>query len=234
MIINKDMLPTEDVIPITYMGGTGGNFLCHFIVSAKRDIQNIIELSEHGNAHHRCLKDMFGPPYGPSQSDKDKINFIFTELENKSVNFFIQKPFYTISHINDIDLINTYFKKSVRITYDLDDTEELATIFYGKWFIDHYENEGSINKLNQVIIPLEQKKIHFQRMYRKFNWFIKLENMPDVLFISWKEFFKGNIEELITKISTFTDINPDNFSRESLIHWRTKTQYCIDTFSETK
>ena len=51
MTTNKDILPTEDIIPVTFIGGTGGNFLCHFIVSAKRNIKNIIELSEHGNAH---------------------------------------------------------------------------------------------------------------------------------------------------------------------------------------
>jgi hypothetical protein len=151
----------------------------------------------------------------------------------------VQKPYYTNAHIFDINLLSAYFKKFIRITYDLDEIEELATIFYGKWFIDHHgnkrEDEGNTSKLNQVIISPEQKKIHFKRMYIKFNTlFTKLENMPNVLFISWKEFFKGNIEELITKISTFTDINPNNFSRESLIHWRTKTQYCIDTFLETK
>jgi hypothetical protein len=41
----------------------------------------------------------------------------------------------------------------------------------------------------------------------------------------------GNINDLISKISMFTNINKDKFSTESLIYWRDKTQYCIDTFS---
>ena len=217
------MSPTEDIVPITYMSGTGGNFLCHFIVSAKRNIKTIIELSEHGNAHHKALKDISGPPYGPRLSDQNKIDFMMTKLEQKinhPTNFFTQRPFYTCTHIVDIDLINTYFKKSVRITYDQDDIKEIAVVFYGKWGID----EGNSNWLTH--------NVYYIKAYQ--SKFTELKNMPNVLFISWKELFRGNIEELITKISIFTDINHDNFSRESLIHWRNKTQYCIDTFSETK
>jgi hypothetical protein len=233
------MSPTEDIVPITYMSGTGGNFLCHFIVSAKRNIKTVIKLSEHGNAHKGNLKDISGPPYGPSWNDQNKINFLMIELEQKlnhPTNFFTQKPFYTCSHIVDINLISIYFNKFIRITYDIDDSMEVAIVFYGKWHIDQrnqWMSEGNEGKLNEFK-PSKLNLSHTLSIKRFQSKFTKLENMPNVLFISWKELFKGNIEELITKISTFTDINPDNFSRESLIHWRTKTQYCIDTFSETK
>ena len=209
------MLPTEDIIPVTYMGGTGGNFLCHFIVSAKRNIQTIIELSEHGNAHENSIKDIPGSTLGVRQGNK-------TKSYEKSLNHLIsQKPYYTTGHITDLSMINAYFKKSIRITYEYNDMKEIATIFYGKFYHDCGK-------------PFEPKILYKNRLVMILSEFTKLENMPNILFISWKELFKGNIEELITKISTFTDINPDNFSRESLIHWRTKTQYCIDTFSETK
>jgi hypothetical protein len=55
--------------------------------------------------------------------------------------------------------------------------------------------------------------------------------MPNVLFVSWKELLNGNINDLISKISMFTNINKDKFSTESLIYWRDKTQYCIDKFA---
>ena len=217
------MLPTEDIIPVTYMGGTGGNFLCHFIVSAKRNIQTIIELSEHGNAHENSIKDIPGSTLGVRQPDDLKINSILSHLnQNEIPNHLIsQKPYYTTGHITDLSMINAYFKKSIRITYEYNDMKEIATIFYGKFYHDCGK-------------PFEPKILYKNRLVMILSEFTKLENMPNILFISWKELFKGNIEELITKISTFTDINPDNFSRESLIHWRTKTQYCIDTFSETK
>jgi hypothetical protein len=236
------MLPTEDIIPITYMGGTGGNFLCHFIVSAKRNVKTVIKFSEHGNAHQGNLKDISGPPVGPKVSDQYKINFILSQLDEINQKGIpgmpvVKKPYYTSSHITDLNLINSHFKKSIRIIYDNDDHAELSSVFYGKWFVDQrnqWEIDGEVNRLKQITIVPDQKK-GFEVTYIKFSpLFCNRENMPNVLFISWKELFKGNIEELITKISTFTDINPDNFSRESLIHWRTKTQYCIDTFSETK
>jgi len=217
MIINKDTLPTEDIIPITFIGGTGGNFLCHFIVSAKRNIKNIIELSEHGNAHKNCLKDVSGLNFGVSYPDHKKIDSI---LSSTLIYDMAKKPYYTSSHIDDINLININFKRSIRIIYELDDVQEISTVFYGKFYIDEsntpFKSHNKFNKLNLI------------RWQSKFNY---IENMPNVLFISWKELFKGNIKELITKLSIFTEIDINNFSRESLMHWRDKTQYCIDKFT---
>ena len=214
------MSPTEDIIPITFMGGTGGNFLCHFIVSAKRNSKDVIELSKHGNAHENCLKEAPGPPFGHNQPDTKKIIFILTQ----PLHSVAEKPYYTSAHITDINLINTYFKKSIRITYEQTDIEEIASVYYGKWYIDG-------NNVKSFSNTKRSHKIHIGMFQPTFT---KIENMSNVLFISWKELFKGDIEELIRKISIFTDINLDNFSRESIVHWRTKTQYCIDTFSETK
>jgi hypothetical protein len=217
MIINNDTLPTEDIIPITFIGGTGGNFLCHFIVSAKRNIQDIIELSEHGNAHENCLKDLSGLHFSASYPDNKKIDSILSGI---LIYDMAKKPYYTSSHIADINLININFKRSIRIIYELDDVQEISTVFYGKFYIDEsntpVKSHHKFNKLNLI------------RWQSKFNY---IENMPNVLFISWKELFKGNIEELITKLSIFTEIDINNFSRESLMHWRDKTQYCIDKFT---
>jgi hypothetical protein len=217
MTTNKDILPTEDIIPVTFIGGTGGNFLCHFIVSAKRNIKNIIELSEHGNAHKNCLKDVSGLNFGVSYPDDKKINSILIGTPH----CIEKKPYYTSAHIADINLINNNFKRSIRIIYELNDIKEISTVFYGKFLID--ENKTSIKS------NFTHTKSNLFRWQSKFT---KLENMPNVLFISWKELFKGNIEELITKLSIFTKIDILNFSRESLTHWRNKTQYCIDKFTD--
>jgi len=234
------MLPTDDIIPITYIGGTGGNFLCHFIVSAKRNVKNI-KLSEHGNAHQGNFKDIYGPNVGPNVSDQYKIDFIMSQLEQINQKDIpgmtvIKKPYYTSSELIELDLINSHFKKSIRIIYDNDDHNELCSVYYGKWFIDDRKQiplEGGFNfegELNQ----LNLKKI-FETTYINFSLlFSKRENMPNVLFISWKEIFKGNVEELITKISIFTHINMEQFSKEILIQWRNKTQYCIDKFKDIR
>ena len=215
------MLPTEDIIPISYMSGTGGNFLCHFIVSAKRNIQDIIELSKYGNSHDHGSKDIAGPPYGITMPDHVKIDFILNN--EKSVK--VEKPYYTNAHIVDVELINSAFKKSIRITYDPDDISDISAAYYGKFRVDVRKTKLSINHPANLEVTLLQSKFN-----EKFK---KNENMPNVLFVSWKELFKENIDDLITKLSIFTDINAENFSKESLIHWRNKTQYCIDTFTET-
>lgn len=217
------MLPNEDIIPITYVRGTGGNFLCHYIVSAKRNIQDVIELSQYGNAHENCLKDIFGPPDGIPQPDIEKINFILNQLPYKDAG----KPYYTSAHLSDINLINANFKRSIRITYDLNDCQEISTIFYGKFTVNNHDT--SINNIkSQTLSYIKLGPIKWQPQ------FAKIENMPNILFISWKELFKGNIDELTTRISIFTNIDPNNFSKKSLEHWRDKTQYCLNTFNGTK
>lgn len=221
----------EDIIPITFMGGTGGHFLCHFIVSAKRNNQDIIKLSEYGNAHWHSLKDFRGPILGVGGKDSIKINQLLEQ--SKNVDSSIPKPYYTNAHLLDLDLINSNFTKSIRIVYDLDDIDEIATVFYGKFAIDSREHLIRLN-----LLPEQFKNYTPQKEELKLDitsrcpHFSKKENMPNVLFVSWKELFKENINDLINKLSTFTSINPDNFSPDSLVLWRTKTQYCIDTFTE--
>lgn len=210
------MVPNEDIIPITYMGGTGGNFLCHFIVSAKRNIHDIIELSTHGNSHDNSLKDILVLGRGIPSPDDEKLSYVFSQ---QPINF--EKPWYTALHILSIDTINDNFKRSIRITYDLDDINDVTLAFYGKWYVDG----------GKLIRKYCLTSIKYTFVYYS-SKFVKIKNMPNVLFISWKELFKGNIDDLITKLSIFTDIDAENFSKESLIHWRNKTQYCIDTFTE--
>ena len=208
------MKPTDDIIPITYIGGTGGNFLCHFIASAKRNIKDIVKLSEHGNVHTFCIKDINCPVQGLSTPDLVKIEYIFSQLPYiGSV-----KPYYTSAHLIDINTINSYFSRSVRIIYEIDDVTDIATVFYGKFIVDEGKTKKSIKNISA-------------EPYRWINKFSFKENMPNVLFVSWKELLNGNINDLIDKISIFTNIDKDKFSTESLIYWRDKTQYCIDTFS---
>ena len=212
------MILTDDIIPISYMGGTGGNFLCHFIVSAKRNIKNVISLSEHGNAHEFSLKDLDTFSKGINWSDKDKIDFLLSQAPDAT----IKKPYYVSCHIKDINLINNIFKNSIRIVYDPDDLEEITSVFYGKWAVDDVQKTR----------PIYSKEFYLRDIRKHQSKFNKVEEMNNILFISWKEYFKGNIDDFIKKLSTFTNIDVKNFSKESLIHWRSKTQDCIDKFSK--
>jgi hypothetical protein len=212
------MYPNEDIIPITYLGGTGGTFVYHFITNAKYNNKDLINLSPNGNAHAAAEKEIVSPMAGIFKPDQPKIDLILSQSLSSSV----VKPCYVSVHILDLSLVTRYFKKSIRITYDNDDIDDLSYVMYGKWYID-----DARHRLDQKTLTIPEFRLGFLGWRRKF----KTENVPDILFISWKELFKGNIDEFINKLSTFTDINIDNFSKESLIHWRNRTQQCIDKYS---
>ena len=212
------LIPNEDIIPITYASGTGGNFLCHFIVRASRKSNITLKLSNNGNAH-RGLKDIEGSSLGTIKPDIEKIDHLLSTLPNSGS----IKPYYTVAHISDIELVNKYFKKSIRITYDVNDVEELSYVFFGKWFVDDSKKENVISN------TISSSKLHVYRWIGKFN---NINDMPNILFVSWKELYKGNIEELIHKISNFTQIDPTSFSADDLMQWRNATYKCIETYSK--
>jgi hypothetical protein len=210
----------EDIIPITFHGGTGGNFLCHLIVSAKINNQKVIKLSKHGNAHNG-MQDLLPPSVGLFRPDEEKINFLLSQIPDTS----IIKPYYVVTHIGNINMLNKTFKKSIRIIYDQDDIGEIVAAYYGKWAMDVNSSTLDFSSFSPKI------SLWLLRYLPNFR---KMSDMPNVLFISWKELFKLDMDELIAKISTFTSINAENFSKDSIVHWREKTQYCLDTFIDSK
>ena len=220
------MISTDDIIPISYVGGTGGNFLYHFITNAKKNITGIMKLSEHGNTHLAGTRETSeGLPVGMDWPDEVKINYLLTNTYVTDPDAI--KPYYIPVHIVDINAINLIFKKSIRIVYDLDDIEDLTIVFYGKWAIDtkSKHQHKSLREIHHWFY------IKMKTWLPKFN---NIENMPNVLFISWKELFREDIDILIEKINKFTAIPVENFSKEAIIHWRNKTQYCIDKFKDVE
>ena len=207
----------EDVVPIIYMNGTGGNFLCHFIVSAKRNIKDIIQLSKHGNAHEHGLKDIPHPTWGIRIPDIDKINHIKEYVKNIENNL---KPYYTSAHISDIDLVNSYFKKHIKITYDMNDVNELVPASLGKFHVD------TQNK-NKEDLPKYLADITWITM--KYNKFFKNSDKENTLCISWKELYHLDPAIIIDKLNLFTNIPKENFSIEQLLIWRDATKKCIET-----
>lgn len=203
----------EDIIPITYINASGGNFLCHFIASAKRNIKDIIPLSKNGNTHEFGLKDIPSPSDGILTADNIKINHILTQ------NTTGIKPYYTSAHISDGQLVHDNFKRSIRITYDLDDVEELTLVHLGKYTSDC---ENIVLESVSTQMPFIKFRI------KKYNEFFS-KKYDSMLFVSWKEIYHNDPEVLITKLHEFTDIPKANFSIEQLLIWRDATKKCIET-----
>ena len=223
MTINKNMLPSEDIIPIAFMGGSGGNFLCHFIISAKRKDKTLPNLSLHGNVHDNNYKDLDGPALGHTDPDSEKIKFLLSQEISDKVK---PPPYYTVVHFTDNKLLAANFKKAIRIIFDKDDIDTIAINFVTKYQVD---------TLGEPYDPIQ---LNSMRMFKKMsiakwhNYFLK-EDYPNILFISWKELFLGNINDLINKISEYTGIESEYFLKDSLIMWRIKTQQGLDNFKTT-
>jgi len=211
----------EDIIPIAYMSGTGGNFLCHLIVSAKRNSKELLKLSEYGNAHGG-LKDIHSPFLGPDAPDMEKVNHILSKTNTTTTS----KPYYTALHINDTQLLGMYFKRFIRITYELDDVDELAKVFLGKHGIDCFNIKPTPTQL----------KFYFNKdkttILKMFNYFNYSKKFPNSLFISWKKLYHGDPSFLIHTLHRFTEIPIENFDIDSLLHWRDVTKNGIDMIDE--
>lgn len=208
----------DDIIPITYCGGTGGNFLCHFIVSAKYNIKEYLPLSKHGNVHDG-MKDIYGPKLGLKSSDIEKINFL---LDKKNLVDTATKPYYAIAHLVDTKIIEQHFTRYIRITYDEDDIDEISKIFFMKCYVDNNIAESnSAQKKYKMILSLWK------------NNFIQEKN-SNALYISWKELYKESSSKVISKLSNFTNIQKEKFSETMLEQWRIKTTESIQIFSGLK
>jgi hypothetical protein len=132
-------------------------------------------------------------------------------------------PYYTVVHFTETKLLATNFKKAVRIIFDKDDIDDIAINFVTKYQVDTLGEPYDITRLDSL------RTFKKKSIVKWHNYFLK-EDYPNVLFISWKELFLGNIDELINKISEYTGIESEYFLKDSLIMWRIKTQQGLDNF----
>jgi hypothetical protein len=200
-----------EIIPISYMSGTGGNFLCHFIVSAKYNdfSKYALKLSTYGNAHGNGA-DIPIAPYAPYDSDEKKIDYLLSyNIAKDKI-----KPYYTLGHIVDLNLITKKFKKSIRITYDNDDIDLLTNIFIGKYVSD---SKNLVRTKLSIFIPTTK----FQLVKNSTNFVY--EQNDNLLCVSWKNVYHDKPQILINKLHKFTDIPAINFSVDQLLEWREAT-----------
>ena len=210
----------KDIIPVTYMSGTGGSFLARFITFAKLNSKDILNLSKHGNAHTGYI-ELPCSVLGPGEDDIIKIEHILNIQPCDGV-FPI---YYVPVHIVDLQLCMNFFEKAIRITYEKDDMDNIAICYVGKYHIDSIHNEASIFNLN----------LQSQMMLLKFaNQFSTMKLNLNVLNISWKELVYYDPNILINKLHNFTKIPLENFNIENLYNWRKATISCIETLSIAK
>jgi hypothetical protein len=211
-----------DIIPIRYMSGTGGQFLSNFITAAKNKNNYLMDLSKHGNAHSTNLLDFsFSETvdFAPQADDSFKISSILSLIkQDDSI-----PAYYPAMHIRDIGLLLDIFNKTISIWYEPDDVNDIAIVFYGKYYMDQ-EYCSNITTHKYVTIKLTTH----QRL-STFNQY----DSSSVLNLSWKEMLYKDPNNMINKISSFTSIPKDNFNVANLLKWRETTMQCLSTISRT-
>ena len=209
-----------NIIPIRYMSGTGGQFLSNFITAAKNKNNDLVYLSEHGNAHFNNLLDFKLPDdsiFGPRHDDYLKID----ALLNLQANEGAIPAYYPAMHLMNIDILLNTFDKIISIYYVDDDVNDIALAFYGKYYVDQ-EYSSSVTAHEYVSIKL---------ITTSALTIFKPYNDSNVLNISWKEMLHNDTNTLIDKISSFTSIPKDNFNIDNLLRWRETTIHCLDNIS---
>lgn len=219
-MIFDDNFIYENIIPINFMSGTGGNFLSNFLQSAKFNVKKIYEFNKSGNAHAiKREREIRNHNHSPEDSLETKIKYI--KYENDFGDFFVQNkipPFFTTIHGNEILELQKYFKKIIHIYYHEDDYSKIAFIFISKWNADN-KNESPSEYKTKVLNHVKNLKLY--------NHFYKEKNDKNVCCISWKDMFVNDPNILIEKLSKFTYIPENNFYIDNLLLWRDKTKHGV-------
>jgi len=184
-----------NIIPISFMGGTGGHFLAYLINSASRKNTNRVQLSEYGNAH----SSGFGLD-NTSHSVFDDTSRIIQLVINARKDISDKELIcYSPCHITDFKLASKFFDKMIRITYTEEDIESISLIFVGKTLID--SGTANSNSLKQSI-----RWSKYQKYQQHFLPSVEINDR--ILEVSWDELFKTDGNQLINKLSSFTNIPP--------------------------
>lgn len=213
-------MKNNDIIPIRYMSGTGGQFLSNFITAAKNKNFEHIVLSEHGNAHTNNLLDfLFNEKIGfsPQEDDSIKIKSLLSITKHDKSN----PPYYPAMHIRDIGILTEMFTKNISIWYEDNDVNDIAIAFYGKYYMD--QEQSSIITVHDYVTI----KLTIQQRLSVF----KEHASNSVLNLSWKEMLHNDPSHMINKISSFTAIPKENFNIDNLLKWRHATIHCLQNIS---
>jgi hypothetical protein len=168
-----------------------------------------------------------------SYDDNDVINmhtlpYTIEVLANEQISELLnyvnndEMPIFCCCHILDIDELVKNFEKVIQISYDKEDIPDIAYAYTAKIGIDDNNNQ-EINNLSNLVKSCAMSNF---KIITKFVYRCDLE--PALLNITWKELYQNDIDSLITKLSNFASLPRDNFNKDQIIEWRTRTNDGIE------
>jgi hypothetical protein len=211
--ITMNIPKRSDIVPVLYLGGSGGAFVSSFLYHA-REKSNYWVLSENGNAH-ATKRDAGTLHRGPRARPIDHINTI-CQLPVTDVVKYIP------THCSDPDLALLYFDKIIKIYNTESDQHDIALAFISKWGADDHQ------------LPPAQLKLMVKSAMTSYTDFPALCNkyreLDSVLNISWQEIMHDDPAVLVHKLSEFTGLPSADFPQEQLLTWRGLTRQAIEKY----
>ena len=215
------------VMPISFMGGTGGNFIRSLLISAKVGYTNLWDMSSHGNSHWGPM-EIYNDTFNKVPNDLScQVADVINAIERSSLTYDPKDCFYQNMHIIDLPELMKYFSKSIRVTYNFEDVIDVSMAMVAK-----NGDDGKVD-LNDIY---HIKKNYIGRkmiMIKHLRDFQPIEDLKDrVLFISWQELLNKDGHKLFADLSNFTGIPEYSFSHDNLALWRTKTNKTVQSFKQ--
>lgn len=209
----------ENIIPINFMGGTGGTFLCNFLQSAKFNIKKLYMFNKFGSCHiyenkfPRELEIALHKHTLETPLDQKILHIKNSDLSHK-LNVF--PPFFTTIHAGNLSEVKNYFNKIIHIFYEENDSVVIALIFLCKKYIESNSHSIQHIKTNLLYRAIPNFKLNSKTFC--------YDNVNNVCNISWKDLFVNDPNNLIQKLADFTNIPNENFYVDNLLMWRDKTK----------
>lgn len=199
----------KDCIPINFLGGSGGSFLCSFLTAAKYNDQVKFVFTEYSGMHTLRYSDIPTHIHGPDEHLMKKLQFIISSDTLKPDH---KPPYFTTIHAPDTNEILSYFDKVIHISIDESDLNDISCCLVLK--LHGTEDE--------ILIK------NYKSYAKRYSGYFEVLNSDKVLNISWKDILYNDPDILVSKLSGFTEIPISNFNLDNLINWRSGTKETIE------
>jgi hypothetical protein len=201
------------ILPISYIGGSGGNFFASWLNNAAHGYE--ITFSNHGNVHTN--------KYSGSGSIFSNPHEIFDDIQKTATH--AHPHFYAVHIVND-EFLLANFAKVCKITCCETDKYDIATNFYAKWFLDS-ENNATLTTPSEFI---SNRITRVDHIYTLMSFSLPENNQSTN--VSWRDLVYSDSNTLISRMSQFYKISSSKFNCAALNHWRSLTLNNILMFGD--
>ena len=222
------MKKNNNIIPISFIAGSGGRFISYLINSAKCTKPVQLQFSERGNAHDLWNLEIelattpFPIPFPVGEHAKIFFNVFHRHIRDKEYVKMNPLPWYGSCHVEDIDALLLYFNKAIHIGFDAEDVFNITLTFLGKRIID------DVRVTDMKYIKLRYSQYFTYLTDSLISRTVRTDLEPNLLNLTWKDIYVNDPTILIEKLSNFSSIPYEKFKLHDLIEWRRRTKNGIE------